>query len=285
MARSIENIQEIIYKAKENEPALNELNSTSKSAIWRLWVYIIAFGIYTLERIFDIHTNEVDFKILQLKPHTAHWYRNKALDYQDGFDLLPDSDKFNNENATDEDIAKSKIIKYSAVTEATEESRIIIKITGEKNGKLARLKTDVEERFKQYISEIKDAGVQVTVINYEPDKLKLRITIVRDKLVLDKNGMNLLTGKYEVKEAIQQFMKELPFNGELSLQALTDKLQKVKGVLDLSIDEAKTSWVDGSTGTYGTYEPIYISKIPNAGYFDVELDDENNANFSIINYV
>ncbi len=118
MARSIENIQEIIYKAKENEPALNELNSTSKSAIWRLWVYIIAFGIYTLERIFDIHTNEVDFKILQLKPHTAHWYRNKALDYQDGFDLLPDSDKFNNENATDEDIAKSKIIKYSAVTEA-----------------------------------------------------------------------------------------------------------------------------------------------------------------------
>ncbi len=59
--------------------------------------------------------------------------------------------------------------------------------------------------------------------------------------------MNLLTGKYEVKEAIQQFMKELPFNGELS--------------------------------------SIYISKIPNAGYFDVELDDENNANFSIINYV
>ncbi len=284
MARSIENIQEIIYKAKENEPVLNELNSTSKTAIWRLWVYIIAFIIHTLERIFDIHTNEVDFKIAQLKPHTARWYRNKALAYQDGFDLLPDSDKFDNAGRSDEDIVKSKVVKYSAITEAEDESRIIIKITGEKDGKLAKLGTDVEERFKQYISEIKDAGVRVTIINYEPDKLKMRITIRRDKLVLDSNGMNLLSGKYEVKEAIQQFMKELPFNGELSLQALTDKLQKVKGVLDLNIDEARTSWFEGSAEAYGDYEDIYISKIPNAGYFAVELNNEKSSDFSIISY-
>ncbi len=283
--RTIKEIENIIYKAKENEPSLSELNSTSKSAIWRLWIYIIAYVIYTLELLFEIHTKEVDFKIEHLKPHTYRWYRNKALAYQHGFDLLPDSDKYDNGNATEDIIEKSKVIKYSAITEAEDDSRLIIKIAGESNGTLIRLSNEVETNFKQYINEIKDAGVRVSVVNYEPDKLKLNITIVRDKLVLNNNGMNLLSGKYEVKEAIHSFMKELPFNGELSLQALTDKLQQVKGVLDLNINDAKTCWIDGTKGTYGNYEPIYISKIPDAGYFSVELNDSNSNDFSEISYV
>ena len=47
MARSIQEIQTLIYQAKAQEPALNELNSTSKVAIWRLWVYIISVAIWS----------------------------------------------------------------------------------------------------------------------------------------------------------------------------------------------------------------------------------------------
>ena len=53
MARSIEQINNEIIKAKESEPALVGLTSTSKVAIWRLWAYITAFVIYILELIFD----------------------------------------------------------------------------------------------------------------------------------------------------------------------------------------------------------------------------------------
>jgi len=75
MARSIEQINNEIIKAKESEPALAGLTSTSKVAIWRLWAYITAFVIYTLEQIFDQHKAEVLDALTQLKPHTARWYR------------------------------------------------------------------------------------------------------------------------------------------------------------------------------------------------------------------
>ncbi|MCW0510719.1 hypothetical protein [Riemerella anatipestifer] len=45
MARSVEEIQNEILTAKQNETALQELNSTSKTSIWRLWIYITAFAI------------------------------------------------------------------------------------------------------------------------------------------------------------------------------------------------------------------------------------------------
>lgn len=63
MARTIQQIQQEILTAKAKEPALSELNSTSKTAIWRLWTYITAFAIWTLEKIFDQHRKEIDDKI------------------------------------------------------------------------------------------------------------------------------------------------------------------------------------------------------------------------------
>ncbi|WPC10731.1 hypothetical protein LEQ05_12815 [Riemerella anatipestifer] len=136
MARSIEEIQDEILTAKANEPALQELNSSSKTSIWRLWVYITAFAIWVLEKLFDAHKAEVFEALRQLKPHTARWYRNKALAFQYGFDLLTDSDQFNNTGQTPEQIEESKIIKYSAVTEAKTESRLIVKIATEQGGEL-----------------------------------------------------------------------------------------------------------------------------------------------------
>ena len=45
MARSIQDIQQLIYAQKAQEPALESLNSTSKVAIWRLWVCILSLVI------------------------------------------------------------------------------------------------------------------------------------------------------------------------------------------------------------------------------------------------
>ena len=46
MARSIEQINNEIIKAKESEPALAGLTSTSKVAIWRLWAYHSVCDLY-----------------------------------------------------------------------------------------------------------------------------------------------------------------------------------------------------------------------------------------------
>ncbi|WP_277012695.1 nucleotidyltransferase [Capnocytophaga granulosa] len=272
MARTIQEIQELIYQAKTQEPALNELNSASKVAIWRLWVYIISVAIWSLEKLFDLHRTDIDKRLAELTPHTARWYRNKALAFQYGFDLLPDSDKFNNTGHTEEQIEASKIVKYSAVVES-EDGRLIVKIATESDGRLLPITEDQHNAFKGYIAEIKDAGVRATVINYLPDKLVLNLDVYYDPLILDSNGMDILSAKLPVKEAIEIYLKNLPFNGELIVAHLVDALQAVNGVKIPHLKEVTTAWIDPNTRGYGSFENINVSQIPYSGYFEVDWNE------------
>lgn len=277
MARSIQEIQNIILQAKAQEPVLESLNSTSKVAIWRLWVYIIAVAIWSLEKLFDQHRADIDKRLASLKPHTARWYRSKALAFQYGFDLLPDSDKFNNTGHTEEQIEASKIVKYSAVIESKNEGRLIVKIAGEQGDTLQPITDAQKQAFEAYLQEIKDAGVRLSVVNYQPDILHLQMKIVYDPLVLDSNGQSILHATHPVEKAIKSYLKRLPFNGELVLAHLIDALQQAEGVKIPNLVLAQSKNIT-SGGSYGDFETIEISKIPTAGYFTID-------NFNDITYV
>lgn len=277
MARSIQEIQTLILQAKAQELALNELNSTSKVAIWRLWVYIIAVAIWSLEKLFDQYRADIDKRLAELKPHTARWYRSKALAFQYGFDLLPDSDKFNNQGHTEEAIEASKIVKYSAVIESKNEGRLIVKIAGEQGDTLQPITDAQKQAFEAYLQEIKDAGVRLSVVNYQPDILHLQMKIVYDPLVLDGNGQSIIHATKPVETAIKDYLKRLPFNGELVLAHLIDALQQAEGVKIPHLVLAQSKNIT-SGGGYGAFETIEISKIPTAGYFTID-------NFNDITYV
>ena len=278
MARTIEQINNEIIKAKESEPALAGLTSTSKVAIWRLWAYITAFVIWTLEKIFDEHKKEVSEALSEQKPHTARWYRNKALAFQYGFNLHSETDLFDNTGYTEDEINNSKIVKYSAVTESETESRLIVKIATEQGGELQPISQGQKASFEAYMNEIKDAGVKITTINYLPDILKLQMKIYRDPLVLNENGQSILTGEKPVEKAIKEYFKKLPFNGELVLAHLVDALQQVEGVKIPHIILAESKWIDAGVNDYGNYQPIEVKTIPISGYFKIE-------NFNGIEYV
>lgn len=273
MAHTIEDIQNEILTAKDNEPALAPLNSTSKVAVWRLWVYIFAFVIQSLERLFDLHKADIDEQLLQLKPHTARWYRNKALAFQHGFNLLPESDVFDNSGKSEDEIAASKIVKYAAVTEDVNQTRLIIKIATEAGDKLSQIPDDVATAFKAYMSRIKDAGVPITVINYLPDQLRLSLVIVYNPLLLTREGISIANGNEPVADAIRAYLKALPFDGELSVQALTDRIQQAEGVEDVQVLEVLTRWIDPTANAYGTWQSVGIVKVPESGYFDVSFTD------------
>ena len=277
MARTIQEIQTFILQAKAQEPALNELNSTSKVAIWRLWVYIIAVAIWSLEKLFDHHRADIDKRLAELKPHTARWYRSKALAFQYGFDLLPDSDTFNNQGHTEEAIEASKIVKYSAVIESKNEGRLIVKIATEQGEQLQPITDAQKQAFEAYLQEIKDAGVRLSVVNYQPDVLHLQMKIIYDPLVLDSNGQSIIHATKPVEETIKSYLKRLPFNGELVLAHLIDALQQAEGVKipHLVLAQSKNITIGGG---YGAFETIEISKIPTAGYFTID-------NFNDITYI
>ena len=239
---------------------------------------IVAIAIYVFENILDKHYSDVTQKLTEEKSHTARWYRSKALAFQFGFDLVVDSDEFNNDGYTAEQIDNSKIGKYAAVVESESDSRLIVKIAGETDGELNRLNEQQVASFKTYMQEVRDAGVKLTVINYEADKLFLDLQINYDPLVLSSNGQHLINANFPVVDAIKAYMKELPFNGELVLAHLVDKLQQVEGVLIPTIMSASTSWIDENTNSYGDPIGIAVKAIPVSGYFKVE-------SFENINYV
>lgn len=234
---------------------------------------IVALAIFLMDRLFDTHKAEVDEKIRTQKSGGLPWYRFMALEFMYGFDLVTDHDYFDLTGATAEEIAAAKIVKYAAVAEAEESSRVIIKIAGETGGVLAPITDEQKEAFDAYINEVRFAGVQCTVINFLPDQLYLTIQIQYDPLVLNAQGQSILNANYPVNDALQEYMKQLPFNGELRLNHVIDKLQGVPGVIDATILSAESTWIDADTEGYGDPQQINVAVIPESGYFEIVTFD------------
>jgi hypothetical protein len=239
---------------------------------------IIAYAILTFELILDHHKNEIDTAIYEQKSGTPRWYRNMSLGFQLGFDLMKDSDKFDNAGKTADQIEASKVIKYCSVKESAESNRLIVKVAGEQGESLIPLTGTQIASFYAYLSEIKWAGVKINIINNPADKLVLNMAIYRDVLVLDENGNSIVSGGKPVETAIKAYMKALSFDGELVLNDLIEILRAVDGVNNAHIIEATYSSYDGVTGTFLDFVPINVKTIPVSGYFEIE-------NFNTVSYV
>ncbi len=266
----VEEIKQKMIRVKNHQKALKELNSQSKTAVWNLLIHIVAFCFSDQRKYFDAHRKEVEISLNNQKSGTLSWYRSKALVFMYGFDLIFDTDKFNTSNATEEQIKKAQIIKYAAVNNAEKAGHIIIKIAGENGGVLSPISGIQEESVKAYFKEIAFAGDRITVINYKADLLLLTIDIYRDPLVLTEDGTSILNGNKPVEDAIKEFLKRLPFNGELILQSLVDVIQLCEGVEIVDLKSAKSSWLNVSIDDYGAPTEISVKRIPKSGYFKVE---------------
>ncbi len=239
---------------------------------------MISFSIHLLAKLFDAHKQEITTIIKDQKKGRLSWYRFMALKFQYGFDLQTDSDNFDNNGFTQEQIANSKIIKYAAVNNSDTIGEIVIKVAGESNNELSPITNAEKDSLSAYFEEIKFAGTAIHIINYQADILLLNLVIYRDPLVIDANGYSIINGNKPVEDAIQEFMKELPFNGEYTNAALVDKLQEVDGVIIPHLIVAKSSWIDPSINGYGQPTNIDVKRIAKSGYFKIE-------NFDNISYV
>lgn len=281
MARTITQIHNAILNDIAASDVLStQLTSTSKYAVFRVFTFIFASAIFVFETFLDSHYAEIDTKLANQKALTKPWYRTMALRFQygDGFSLDTDQDYYDNTNKDAAEVEASKIIKYAAVTDGDEKGVVVVKVAGETNQELAPISDEQKQSLIAYFEEIKGAGTYVNIINFLPDRLYLNIEIYRDPLVLDSSGNSINKGGNPVEKAIMEYMKELPFNGELILQNLVDKLQEVEGVKIVNILEASSSWIDTDLQDYGAPTLINVKRIPVSGYYKV-------VNFESITYV
>lgn len=289
MSRTIQEIfdeqrNEAIRLATEqaNTEVLDMLNNTSKFSIWRLMFYVMSFCVWSLENIWDKFQDLINSTIAALTPHSLRWYRSQALAFQYGFNLIPETDQFDNTGKTDDEIDQSKVVKYSAVNESVIDGRrvLLVKIAGvDSSGNLIQLPALQETAFTAYMENVKDAGNQIVIYNRLADLLITQVDVYYNPLILDENGNRLdgLAGK-PLEDAAKSYLLQLPFNGEFSNAAFIDTLQNAYGVDNKNVFLRSVQRKIGDN----QYQAVANTFIPDAGYvrFDVA-----GLNFNYIAHV
>ncbi|HRO76659.1 MAG TPA: hypothetical protein PLP27_10985 [Crocinitomicaceae bacterium] len=273
MARTIREIYDEMISEKETmtelsalqpnissyQTLMNDLTTQSKVAVWRLIFFVVAFSIWTVEKLFDEHVTSVEKRIAELVPGTLFWYQSIALKFQIGHVLEWNAQKLVYEYAiADED---AQIVKLCAVSEAGGYLAMkLAKLDGDGNpekldaGELLAFKTDYMERMKY-------AGVFVNYISVDPDKLRLKLKVFYNPSVLAADGSLLSDNtKFPVNDTVNDYLKLMPFNGIFNVTDLIDRLQKVNGVINPLFISASAQF-----GGY-PFAPVADYYQPNAGY-------------------
>lgn len=233
------------------EDLLTDINSPSKVAIWRLWAFVIAVGIFVLETLWDVARLEIQSQADAAVTGTPIWWRDEALKFQLGDDLV-----FNGKQFVYQVLDPSKqIIAQAAVVEVGRQIRI--KVVKENN---VPLDSGELAAFVAYINEIAFAGTNPVGISQIPDLLKVFYKIIYDPLVLSADG-SLISDPavFPVEDAINSFLTKLEFNGALVLTKMTDAVQQAEGVIDPILQNAEAKF--GAL----PFEPIVDSYLTNGG--------------------
>lgn len=266
MARTIEEIKasittdfmrnEDIARSYGFEPGDDFTTRFSRVSIESLLFYIVACATWVLECLFDRHKTDVENQIDNIMPHRPKWYRDKTLDFMKDKTLLPDTDIYDTEGMDEKEIDTARVVKFAAATENPDSSLLTIKVAGEHEGARQPLDAATETQLAAYIAEIKDAGVRIDLVNRTGDIFHCEIDIYYDPMLLPEEVES------NCREAIRNYVENLPFNGEYTHMALVDELQKIAGT---RIVELISASAEGSED--GAPTPINTRFTPTAGYF------------------
>lgn len=257
MARSIQQIYNAISLEVQNQPQLAELqpqiddaetllsdlSSSSKVANWRLWKWVMAVAIWTLEQFWDVFKTEVDDTVNAARWGTLPWWQQKALEWQYGHVLTYQDYVYKyalaDPNAT--------IIKRSAAVESGRQ--VILKVAKlDGNGDPVKLDTAEFTAFQSYVAQIRPPGSAMLVISYDPDLLKLSYTIYYNPALLNSSGELLAdTSVKPIEDALMAYIEGIVWDGAFNLQKAVDAIQAAVGVVDVV---SHTQSIKAATGTY-----------------------------------
>jgi hypothetical protein len=91
---------------------------------------------------------------------------------------------------------------------------------------------------------------------------------------LDSNGVELGGTAEPVRVAVENYLRSLPFNGEFSITALTDAVQRAKGVVLCQVltSEARIGFLP--------YQPTGLRYIPDAGWMKLYTPSDLVVNYA-----
>ena len=253
-----------------------DAKTISKVGNWRLWLWIMAVGSWIIEQLFEIHKSDITAILAAKRPHTIRWYAGESKKFQYGYPLVWKDDKFQYERYDPDAL----IVKYAAAVERG--GKVILKVANEVSGAKIALTAGQKTIFTEFWTRWKDAGVRLEIVSQAADKLKVDLTVVRDRLVLDASNCLLRDSQVNpFMNAIDDYSKSLEFDGIIRLSRLIDFIQLAEGIIDVKLNSA------AHKPSGGTWSNVDMEVESVSGYFELSLTDctltfIDNVNVSVI---
>lgn len=250
MARTKDEILAGLVAAKNADSALSTLTSTSKFAIWYLWLNIIAYAILLHELLWDKKKLELEAAADAAIAGTDKWYATKVLEWQYGYVLDEVNGKLVYTIADDD----AKLVKKVATISVG--GILYIKVA--KGDPLEPLTTDELVSLDAYIRDIKFAGTRHVCISVDPDLVHVVATVYFD------GKLDPTTFKATFEAAMDAYLKNIFFNGLFNINDYRDAGEAVIGCKDFQIGSVEIRPDSGS------YIAVTLNYNPASGYFKVD---------------
>lgn len=224
----------------QNEKTFDE--QFSKASIEARMIDVFASGSWLLENIWDGFRAEVETVVNDSYVTGIRWYYQKALEFQRGDKLVYDEKmcRFVYPRVNEE----KKVVKNVAVRQVVDEQVTKLKVYFSDAAKQP-LTGDVRNAFEEYMREVGAAGTHYLFVSREPDKIKVRLRIYYDPLVLNRNGERLNGEGKPVEETIESYLNALEYGGVFYASKLVDMLQMTEGIKDVTLEAVIWGDIDG----------------------------------------
>ena len=239
----------------------------SAVSIESILFYVFAFGMWVISTLFDRHRIDVLADLRMLKPHTLLWYVTKARIYQHGHELPTNqhgeviADVYETIDET------AQVVNFAVAREL--ENTVVIKVakhTSEDDRTPQKLDNEELTGLRRYFSQIKDAGVQISIVSNDADLMAVDVVIFYNPMVLSFVDGVLEDGKDNnvVRNAIENVVENLPFNGDCRTSDILNAIKIIPGV-----DVVEINKVEVWTGQQQRQTVIGFTT-PESGYFKLE---------------
>jgi hypothetical protein len=231
----------------------------STASIEMIWLEQFVDMIYNHELI-------VSANAANSRPQNLPNFIATVYNFHDGLPLVWKDGQFMYDLTDVTDAEERQIVNRVAVLES-EDGELVVKVAHDNDGTLEPLAVDEAERLLFYLNQLKVPGVRIRLINQEADLLKVTLNVYVDPLLI-----NLTTGRqlnleeefFPVKEAINDYLTKLEFNGAFVTNKFERTIEDKEGIELCEVLVLQHKFAAFAFTDFTTF------KVPQAGYFKIE---------------
>ena len=260
--RTTQEIYNSLIQIKNADSNLDDLNSTSATALWSLYLFIVAAGISFFEQVLALFVADLEYQKDTTPIYTAQWWRDRMINFYQFSATDPNigqvkvNDNFEIYYETVDEAAR--IIEYCAVTQESQSRQVTIKVAKDNgSGQPEVLSIDEQASATSFVGSVQGAGLLISTVSFPGDQLFVDIDIYYDGQFAET------TTQDNVNNAIIDYLNNIEFDGGVRELSLVDSIQNVPGVSDIVINRLQAQ-ADGDISP-SDWTRLYFTK---AGYMN-----------------